>query len=338
MINNDHSIYPWHSDQWNSLTKQRDSLAHAILLHGKAGIGKYDFAKGLAQFLLCAQPVEQQACGTCSKCTWFKEGNHPDLMLITPESMAESDTSTAKKTGKKTQISVDQIRKLIDSLSLSNHGAEALRVVLVHPAEALNQASANALLKVLEEPPNNTVFILVTHQLQRLLPTIVSRCQKLALPLPDTALAIDWLKQQGVQQAETLLAYCGGSPLNALDFSEEGQMNEGLFKQLGMGARLDPFNCAALLTKMSMEDALNALQKWTSDILLHCNGLQTRYHKQQAGALQALAKSVNSRSVNISALLAFERTLLQAKKTAQHPLNQELQLMSLLQHYQKIFK
>jgi len=322
-INN---FYPWQEAQWQTLTKQTDRLPHAILLHGKEGIGKRHFAHLLSQRLLCDQVANNLPCQTCPKCLWFQEGTHPDFIELTPE-----DSKT--KTGKKTNISVEQVRTLIDRLGLTNHSADSLRIVLVHPADRLNQASANALLKVLEEPPNNTLFILVTSHLQKLLPTIISRCQKVALPMPDKASALTWLETQSVVQPETLLAYSGGSPLTALALHDAGSDQETLLKSLAHGAKIDIFATASHLTKLQMEEALNVLQKWSHDLMLNYNALHVRYHEKYANALQGLAKSVN-----LSKLLQYERALLQAKQTAQHPLNQELQLIKLLQQYQSIFK
>ncbi|MES2502079.1 MAG: DNA polymerase III subunit delta', partial [Pseudomonadota bacterium] len=133
--------------------QQRATLPHALLLRGSAGIGKQDFALELARSLLCKAPIETHACGECTSCLWFKEMHHPDFRLISPEDAESSEDVPKKKTAKKSQISVAQIRQLIDYLSLSQHQASGYRVILISPAETLNIASANALLKMLEEPP-----------------------------------------------------------------------------------------------------------------------------------------------------------------------------------------
>ena len=133
----------------------------------------------------CALPI---SCGTCPSCLWFSEGNHPDFRVISPEDNETSDDtalSTAKKkTTKKSQISVAQIRALNDYLSLSSHQTNSRRIVLISPAETLNIASANALLKMLEEPPANTIFLLVSSQPQRLLATIISVAKPLICRCP----------------------------------------------------------------------------------------------------------------------------------------------------------
>ncbi|OZA07197.1 MAG: DNA polymerase III subunit delta', partial [Methylotenera sp. 17-45-7] len=186
-------IYPWQNALWHSLTQSRSKLHHAFLMYGRAGVGKYDFALNFSQSLLCPNKNETgYACQQCASCHWFSDESHPDFRLITPEQndSADEDVSSAKKTKKKTQISVAQIRELSDFLSLSSHQSSGLRIVLIHPAEALNLAAANALLKMLEEPAPDVVFILIAHQLQRLLPTVLSRCQKIKMPIPDQTQAL----------------------------------------------------------------------------------------------------------------------------------------------------
>ena len=326
-------MFSWQKPQWQHIT-QRASLPHALLLRGRAGIGKHDFAITLAQALLCAAPIaDKTACGACPSCVWFAEGGHPDFKLISPEDAETSEDAPKKKTAKKSQISVAQIRQLIDYLSLSSHQVNSRRVVLISPAETLNLASANALLKMLEEPPANTLFLLVTSQPQRLLATIISRCQAIDLPLPSKAEALTWLHSQGVKNAENILDLAGGAPLLALQMADEGDANLSLIKHLSMGDKCDAFACAPLFNGIGMERALNALQKWVFDLAACKLAQHLHYHTSNSNALQALCKSVN-----LQALLNFQAKLLEAKKTANHPLNNELQLENILLQYTQLFK
>jgi DNA polymerase-3 subunit delta' len=96
------------------------------------------------------------------------------------------------------QISIEQIRKLTEFVYMTGH-QNGYKIILIYPAESMNSAAANALLKKLEEPPADVLFLLVTHQAQHLLPTIRSRCQQIAMPIPDVQSSIDWLKQQACQ-------------------------------------------------------------------------------------------------------------------------------------------
>ena len=332
-------MYSWQKNQWQHIMQQRASLPHALLLRGRVGTGKQEFALDLAQTLLCStnklvNKSNESACGVCPSCVWFAEGNHPDFRLISPEDADNAeDTPVKKKVTKKSQISVTQIRQLINYLSLSSHQVNSKRVILISPAEALNLASANALLKMLEEPPANTLFLLVTGQPQRLLATILSRCQAIDMSLPSKTEALAWLKTQAVKDAENVLDYAGGAPLLALQIAEEGEASINLVKNLSLGAKLDPFACAPLFLSIGMERALEALQKWVFDLAAYQLTQVLHYHVQYTGTLQVLCKSVN-----FKALLSFQDKLLDAKKTANHPLSNELQLENLLLQYTQIFK
>ncbi len=325
-------MYIWQKNQWQHIMQQRATLPHALLLRGCAGIGKQDFALDIARSLLCKAPIETYACGECASCSWFKEMHHPDFRLISPEDAESAEDAPKKKAAKKSQISVAQIRQLIDYLSLSQHQANGYRVILISPAETLNIASANALLKMLEEPPANTLFLLVTNQPQRLLATITSRCQAIDMPLPSKQDALDWLKQQNVNNAENLLDYAGGAPLIALQAAADNDVTDELIKQLALGAKLQTFTCAPMFLSLGMERAIDTIQKWIFDLTAYKLSQKSQYHAQHINALQALCKSVN-----LNLLLSFQQKLLDAKKMANHPLSNEMQLENILLSYTKIF-
>ena len=183
----DSSVYPWQQADWQRLQQMRERLPHAILFHGAEGTGKVAFAERFAASLLCEQPLDNgHACGACESCGWFAQYGHPDYRRVRPDALetdggddAEADDSAAKKSSKtpSKDIRIEQVRALAAFMNVSTHRS-GLRVVLLYPAEALNSASANALLKTLEEPPPDTVFLLVTDRIDRLLPTILSRCRK----------------------------------------------------------------------------------------------------------------------------------------------------------------
>ena len=163
--------YPWLEAAWQRLLSTKARPAQALLLAGPHGVGKGALAQAWAQALLCEAPqTDGAACGICPACHWFETGGHPDFRLVTLQEKTgkEGDTRMA------TAIEVDQAREAVDFVQLSTYRA-GFRVVLVNPADSLNLAAANALLKVLEEPPLNTVFVLVSDQPRRLLPTIRSR-------------------------------------------------------------------------------------------------------------------------------------------------------------------
>ncbi|MEE9330762.1 MAG: DNA polymerase III subunit delta', partial [Methylophilaceae bacterium] len=300
--------------------QRKDALPHAILLRGRMGVGKHDFAVNLSKALLCERlDASQQACGECASCKWLNEGTHPDFKRIAPEEDGES--LSKKKTSKKSQISVAQIRQLYNYLSLTSHQVDGRRIILISPAETLNIASANALLKILEEPPANTLFLLVASQPQRLLPTIISRCQALDLPIPTKEDAINWLKNQGVSNPEAALEYAGGAPLKAFRMQAQLESNAALIKQLSLGHKLDPFVSAPSFLAIGMEQAVDIIQKWTYDLVNFKLTQHSHYHSQQVSAMQMLCKCVN-----LEVLLRFQRSLVEVKNAANHPLSNEMQL------------
>ncbi len=327
--------YPWQTGLWQRISEMRSRMPHALLLQGRSGIGKMDFAVRFAQSLLCDRPEpEQDVCGLCQSCNWFQQGNHPDFRLLEPgETDGGADEPVAvSKPARKSQISVDQVRELADFLGLTSHRA-GLRVVLLHPAEALNIASANALLKMLEEPPPDVLFILVTYQPQRLLPTIRSRCHALDMPAPSRQAAEDWLVSKGISQVPQRLAYVGGAPLHALqEDAAEDKRRSDLLEMLALGAQLDPFVVAGACARTGMAEAMTMLQKWLYDLFSIRMTGQVRYHVQQLQSLQGLAKRVD-----LNRLLDFQRVLDEAGRHVRHPLNADMQLEALMIQYAQIF-
>lgn len=329
MIN---KLYPWQDSLFHHWMQAGDTRHHALLLYGKAGIGKLNFAQTMAAGLLCLQPQDGFACGACQSCHWLSEGAHPDFKEITPED-DDSTEGSKKKTRKRQQILIDQIRVLHDYLSLSAHRVQGMRVVLIHPLEAMNVAASNALLKLLEEPPQRTQFLLVSHQRQALLPTVLSRCMQVEMPVPSREQGLRWLQTQAVPDAEWLWHYSGGAPTAV---QQEGVDLYGWFQQcrphLIGGAKMDVALAVSALIKPGMDQAIQALQKWLLDLWLSLNQQPLRYHPAELPALQGLAAQVH-----LSRLLAFQQQLNRFKMTAQHPLNQELQLEQLLLQYKKMF-
>ncbi len=203
--------YPWLEEAWREFVQRLNSsrLAHACLLAGPQGLGKLELAMQMAVTMLCQQQ-EHQACGVCRSCQLFASGAHPDFRLLT----FEINTKTDKM---RTELVIDQVRELNAFMQLT-HSISPRKVALIHPAEAMNRNTANALLKTLEEPPGSAVLVLVAHDPSRLPATIRSRCQTIHVRLPDEKLALDWLVNSMSTDAATAaiaLRASAGSPLLA---------------------------------------------------------------------------------------------------------------------------
>lgn len=314
------------------------TLPGALLLQGRGGIGKFHLAYTLAQALLCESPLESgEPCEHCGACNWFKIGGHPDFRLLEPEAQSAAAELTGetveqgKAADKKVSqfITVAQIRELADFVNLTTH-RNGMRIILVHPAEAMNVHAANALLKTLEEPPPGTLFILVSHQPQRLLPTVRSRCQKINAPLPGRAEALQWLRGQDVAEADACLAQSGYAPLAALRLStEDYQLKRGqILEQLGAPDRFDPLTLAEQGDKVELAWILNWMQQWVYDLASIGMAGQMRYQPESSAEMNRLAKAIN-----LIELFRFQQELLTAQRALHHPLNNRLVLEQLFFSY-----
>jgi DNA polymerase III subunit delta' len=338
-------ILPWHRQPLDELLARREKLPHALLIHGQQGIGKVEFARAVAQSLLCESPDSGVACGQCPACGWFNQGNHPDYRELLPENMVEEDEADgeavaetdAKEKKKSREIKIDQIRAISDFMTLSTH-RDGFRVLLIHPAETMNLAAANALLKTLEEPPPRTAILLVTDQLARLLATIRSRCQRVQLPAPTHEVALAWLTAQAVNTgrggAEAALAMAGGAPLDAVAFADGTYQSERTqFVSALADAELDYTACAQTFEKSDLNNVLTWLQTWVSDLILVNLAGAPRHHIDQQKALTAMA-----RELDLPRLFRFESLLRQARRSIGHPLNARLLLEQLLISYRQAVK
>lgn len=205
----------WNLSLWTNVLerRRRGAMPHALLLAGPAGLGKRAFAAALAALLLCEKPGEA-ACGRCRGCLLVAAGSHPDRVEVSLELRDDGKTL-------RTEITVDQIRALSQRLALTaQFGGH--QVALIDPADLMNAAAANALLKTLEEPGAGTVMLLIADQLSRLPATIRSRCQRLDFGLPTAADAMAWLKAQGVDGAAQALDAAAGNPGLALELARGG--------------------------------------------------------------------------------------------------------------------
>ncbi|MGZ8967552.1 MAG: DNA polymerase III subunit delta', partial [Gallionella sp.] len=312
------ALYPWQNNDWQRLQALRARPPQGLLLKANKGIGELELAINFAHALLCQQPHSSgMACGACPACHWLAQGAHPDFRLVQPDalSLAGEESETGKKPSK--QISVEQIRELADFLGMSAHQG-GKRVVVIYPAEAMNHNAANALLKSLEEPPREMLFILVTHKAQQLLPTILSRCLAFNLTAPDVPTAVAWLQTQGLKQAEQALASAGFAPLLALQGDAQLGLDERekLLVALRQPSVLDVFALAEMLQKTEQVLVVQWLQQWSFDLSAMKLAGSVRYHMSDATAIKKLVATIEP-----LALVRLQKLLQTAKREAQHTLN-----------------
>ena len=277
--------YPWNDDLWSTLTQQFERLPHALLLHGRPGLGKYAFAVQLAQVLLCARPQASVACGMCQSCQLFIAGTHPDMHVLQPEAIAESaedlgsqyaaryPASDKKRERASADITIYQIRCLIEDAQTRPFVGNR-KVILLSPAEAMNISAANSLLKLLEEPPLGSMLLLVTSHPARLPATIRSRCSHILFKSPARSAGLAWLQSSTGGKAESaagLLELARGAPLLAKSLVEEGypEIRAKLIKDLDdlRAGREEPVASAARWKDVGAKHCLDLLHGLVSDLI-----------------------------------------------------------------------
>ena len=314
---------PWHQGHWQALVGQQH-FAHAYLFTGPSGAGKRAFASAFAAWLMCEQPTGGQACQQCRSCLLRQAGSHPDLLSIAPEEQGKA-------------IRVDAIRQLVD---FAQQGGR--KVVLLQPAEAMNQNAANALLKSLEEPTADTYLLLISDQPSRLLPTIRSRCRVQPLGAPGQQQALSWLAAElpdsTAEQQGLLLQMAGGAPLRALALQQmdalalRDKVVEGV-KALLKGQISAPRLCEQL-NAVPVELLLDWFADWTLDLLK----LQQRAQETASNADMDKVLGYMAQRVQPLALLHWQEWLLAHRRQFDNKanLNRQLFLEKLLAEWKTL--
>ena len=349
----------WLEPVWPLLPQLAARGVHAVLLHGMRGIGKKNLALDFAEALLCrASLADGHSCGRCEECRLTSGFSHPDLRWVLPQALAErllpqveeeedsttgsggADTAGEGEGGKPArssrEIRVDQVRELFDFLGIAAYRG-GQRVILLAPAEAMNPIAANTLLKMLEEPPPATMFVLVSDALDEVLPTIRSRCVLVQVPPPDPRACVSWLAGQGVAEPEAALALASGAPLGALDAAgaevPARDMEAALYRLLDRGSGLTMAQAAAAIGREAQVPAyVRLMQCWAYDLLQYRTGGRVRYHPRHEARIGKLAASVR-----IEALWRWSDALKAASAAREHPLNARLVIESLLATYAEVF-
>lgn len=260
--------YPWLRDPWlqvvNSAQQQR--LAHAYYMQHAPERGSEQFLVTLAQFLLCQQPAKS-ACGHCKSCLLFKAGTHPDLWQI--------DATEASSIG------IDQVRQLQQKLTQTANQGGA-RVAIIRPADKLTEQAANAILKILEEPPADMFWLLAVEHAAHLLPTLKSRLQWVNLQLPRPA--VD--QQQDVQAASLLTALRGEALVPVIKNKEQAEVwlniTEHLLQDiLKSGQRVGTHYChfsnlQDQYRQLNQQQRIN--QPLLSQSVAECRQLRQKFH------------------------------------------------------------
>ncbi len=327
-------IYPWLVKQWQHSLRylENNHLAHAVLLSGAADIGKLEFCLAYIQRLNCSSPnIEGFACKECKDCRLFLARNHPDIRLINVE---ENDDQA-----KTDAIKIDDIRELNQFMNLSRQQAK-FKIICINNAECMNVNAANALLKTLEEPSDNSILFLISSKAESLLPTIRSRCQIWKFTLPDREMALQWLNSEDEKQNwNDMLSASGSRPLYALALHETGlgEARTSFYEQVGklIHGKLKVTDISASLQNEDLGRLVGWQQSWCAD-LLRCHYEKEPITLENPDFRRSLHSLVGQ--VDLQSLSQYIQKLIEFRRFTDAPLNKRLFIEDMLIRCQDILK
>ena len=318
------SIHPWNQEIWQNLTQEPERSNHALLFAGNHGLGKQGLAMALAHFVLTETHSQSE--------TLFNAASHPDFHVLMPEievvkleqqksilaAFARRYLEVHKGKPKRT-ISIEQVRRLNQALTTHPHISKH-RVVLIPFAETMNRNASNALLKNLEEPPANTLFILVSDEISRLAKTIRSRCSLVNFRAPDQASARAWLQMQSdipEQEIDNHLAMANNHPLAALLLYRQGYIEslKSVFKDVNglWNQRREAVQVAKNWQSIGGLLSIDILQKLTADLLrcsLSESPAEVFFPVQQSWVQSVSGKLTRTKLLNLIDSLNYAKAML----------------------------
>ncbi len=304
-------VYPWQETEWTQLQTMlcNDRLPHALLITGLKGTGLIKFSTSFATSVLCENPNNSgQSCSECKGCMLIKAETHPDLLIVCPEEEGKA-------------IKIDQIRNLVKFTQLQSHTGKR-KIIIVHPAEAMNTSAANGLLKTLEEPPGDTLILLVSHQPSTLPITIRSRCQKIKISASSMHVK-EWLvgKVDDNLIDTVLVSGCGPLFLDEVEHDETVVIDRlSLLLDLEniANGQFDPIEAAEKWSKYTPGDTLFWLIKISQDMIKI--RLDDNVNSSENKSLNLISKDILQRiiklveNIDIQGIFLFYDKLLEYQK------------------------
>jgi len=291
--------YPWLDTPWRELQEKwvSDTLGHAYLISGPSGLGKQKMSESLAATILCeAAELADRPCRRCRGCALFESNNHPDLKRLNPENGSKN-------------IAVEQVRELTEFYRLKSHYL-GYKIGLVHPADLMNAAAANAILKTLEEPPPLALLILVSDRPGLLPQTVTSRCHNINVQIPSWGQTEKWLaaelrgrKEWAVFEELTLI----GAPLDVLRQieTEAGTLLNDVIDALDAVAakRNDAYDTASSFNSVEILSFIEALEAIIQSLVFLDVGHRVTRLKLPENRFQQLERI--SKNLNVKCLFYF---------------------------------
>ena len=284
-------------------------IPHAQLFAGIAGIGKLQLALAYAQYLNCPHRTEEDSCGTCPTCLQFQHLQHPDLhfvfpivgsdevcnsflepwrqILLTKHYFDLNDWHEALGVEtKQSMIYEKESGEILRKLSLKAYG-DGYKVMIIWQPEKMNATTANKLLKILEEPAEKTVFLLVSEHPEQLLSTIRSRVQIVQIPRLETETIAAALQQRGIDAAKAadIARIANGSYLSALKKADETEENKQELRDF-IALFRDAYTVGVLKDPQKKFESLTRLRRWALEMADSKVGRERQKHFLQYAQIQ----------------------------------------------------
>jgi DNA polymerase-3 subunit delta' len=317
------NIYPWQKSSWDELFLNKSAMPHAFIFYGTQTIEINSFVTELVRSILCSKPsADNFACNKCQNCLWG-EANHPDLKIV--DNSLDKDQST-------NILNISNVREVKKFLELSSHQSNGKKIVVLYNAERLTVAASNALLKTIEEPPNDCLIIFTINDLANLLPTVTSRCRLVPFPMPTKEEAKTVLEKTSNSRLIENLSLYNNSPLELIDDKDMLINLDIILIELMKGKKIDLMKINNIWLDNGLVWIINLLQKWVYDLLLSKLSGTYHYFPNHKGRVDALALNAD-----LSKLLIFQKSLNTIKSYAKTTVNKEININSVMIEYKQIF-
>jgi DNA polymerase-3 subunit delta' len=319
------NIYPWQKHSWVEVFSNEAKMPHANIFYGSQALEINKFVGELIKSVLCSQPTKEHfACKECQDCLWT-ETSHPDLKVV--ERSSDKDEKLNSDI-----LNIANAREVKKFLELTSHQANGKKIVVIYDAERLNVAASNALLKTIEEPPNNCLIILTVNNLANLLPTITSRCRLISLTNPSKEDAKNFLEDTNNADLISRLELYNNSPLQLISEKEMLADISIVLDELKKGDAVDLMKVNNIWLNNGLAWIINLLQKWSYEILLYKLSEEHTYFPDDIKVIHKLALNAD-----LSKLLTYQKSLNTIKSYAQKSVNKEINLNSVMIEYKNIF-
>ncbi len=318
------SIYPWQNNSWVEIFSNKLKMSHAYIFYGAQTSEINKFADQVIKSVLCSKPTNEHfACGKCQDCLWSKT-NHPDLCRVINRS--------EEKNLKTDIIKVDDVREAKEFLQTASHQTNGKKIVSIYGADRLNISASNAILKIVEEPPDDCLVIFTVNNLNDLLPTIISRCRLIAFSKPSIDDSIEFMKQTDNAYLIDNLSLYNNLPLALIADKDMLTDINVILGELKKGQGIDLMKVNSMWLNNGLAWIVNFLQKWAYELLLCKLSKRHSYFPNDIEVVSKLALSAD-----LSKLLIYQKSLNTIKAYPQIAVNKEINLNSVMIEYKIIF-